>query len=166
MQEVDLLDVIDQSVAAFSREFRDKELNLMVNLAESLPCIQADPDALQQVLRYFLANASQVSSPGGTVTLEILVQQKDDRLPSVELQVKDSGGGIPAEDLPSFFASLHASQDVQIRGFGSASRELPKVQALVEAHTGRLWIDTQAGKATTFHVLLPVFQTAPENPTV
>jgi len=164
LQEVDLLAVIDQTVAEFSREFREKGLNLLVNIPESLPTIQADPGCLQEVIRFFVANASQVSPLGGTISLEIQAQQKDGEPPFVGLRVKDSGGGIPTEDLPRFFACLFSAQvkDIQIQGFGASIQELAEVRALVEAHAGHLWVDTENGKSTTFHFTLPIHQSTPQ----
>jgi signal transduction histidine kinase len=161
MQEVDLLEIVDQASAGFSAELREKDLTLLVDLEDNLPLLQANPEALKQVLHYFIANASQVSSPGGTMALKIFIEHKNIPPSMVCIQVQDSGGGIPEEALPRLYASLYHPQEVQIPGLGSASYPLCNIRAVVEAHNGYLRIDTEAGTSTTFTVLLPVLHPQP-----
>jgi signal transduction histidine kinase len=74
----------------------------------------------------------------------------------VLLQVSDTGGGIPAEDLPRVFTRLYRADNVLIQGVGDTGVGLSIAKTLTEAQNGRIWVETEAGKGSTFSVLLPI----------
>jgi len=78
------------------------------------------------------------------------------------LQVTDSGGGIPAEDLTRVFSRLYRAENALIQGVGDTGVGLSIAKTLTEAQGGRIWVDTKIGAGSTFSVLLPVRQPAPE----
>jgi signal transduction histidine kinase len=126
-----------------------------VDIPESLPPIDADCDAIQQILIHLLQNASSASPPEGEIYLQ--AQFKSEHLPPeyILLQVSDQGGGIAAEDLPRVFSRLYRMENPPITGLGESSIGLSIVKTLVEAHGGRIWVDTEQNKGSTFSVLLP-----------
>ena len=79
----------------------------------------------------------------------------------VLIQVKDSGGGIPAEDLPRVFTRLYRADNVLIQGVGDTGVGLSIAKTLTEAQKGRIWVDTEPGTGATFSVLLPIAKNVP-----
>jgi two-component system, OmpR family, phosphate regulon sensor histidine kinase PhoR len=74
----------------------------------------------------------------------------------VLIQVTDTGGGIPAEDLPRVFTRLYRADNVLIQGVGDTGVGLSIAKTLTEAQKGRIWVETKMGSGSTFSVLLPI----------
>jgi two-component system phosphate regulon sensor histidine kinase PhoR len=72
------------------------------------------------------------------------------------IQVTDSGGGIPEEDLPRVFTRLYRADNVLIQGVGDTGVGLSIAKTLTEAQHGRIWVESEAGVGATFNVLLPI----------
>ncbi len=154
-ESVDLNLIIDNAMAYTSTQIREKNISLHLDIPESLPDVQTDRDALQQILIHLLQNATVASRVEGTITLRVQIQQEDNRN-YLSLQVTDSGGGIPSEDLPKVFMRRYRAEHSLIQGVGDTSVGLSIAKALVEAQKGRIWVETEAGVGSTFSVLLPV----------
>jgi signal transduction histidine kinase len=154
-QPVELATVIDGAVADTSAQLREKNIALRVDLPEEMPEINADRDAIQQIVLHLLQNAGAATPPEGTITLRAHIQ-KEDKDDYLLLQVSDTGGGIRAEDLPRVFTRRYRADLPLIEGLGDTGVGLSIAKALVEAHGGRIWVDSQMGESTTFSVLLPI----------
>ncbi len=153
---VDLSNAIDKAIADTRAQMRDKNIILRVDLPDELPLIHADRDALQQILVHLLKNASSVSPVEGEILLRAEIQKSDDQQDFILIQVADQGGGIPEEELPRVFSRLYRADNPLIQGVGDAGVGLSIVKTLVEAHHGRIWVDTEMGKGSAFNVLLPL----------
>jgi signal transduction histidine kinase len=155
--EVDLNAVIDEAITHTSARMIEKNIALRVDIPTDLPPIKADQDALQQVVIHLLQNAGAASPAEGEITLS--VQNAQDEIQDqdyVLLQVTDSGGGIPTDDLPRVFSRLYRADNPLIQGVGDTGVGLSVAKNLVEALNGRIWVDTEMGAGSTFSVLLPV----------
>jgi len=157
-QSVDLGAVIDDAVMFTSAQLREKNITLRVDLPEQLPQLHADRDALQQIVIHLLQNAGAATPLEGTVSLKVRVQGEKDQQDYLLVQITDTGGGIPAEELPRVFSRLYRADNVLIQGVGDTGVGLSIAKTLVEAHGGRIWVDSQMGQTTTFSVLLPILQ--------
>jgi signal transduction histidine kinase len=73
----------------------------------------------------------------------------------VLLQVTDTGGGIPSEDIPRVFTRLYRADNVLIQGVGDTGVGLSIAKTLTEAQNGRIWVESEAGSGSTFSVLMP-----------
>ena len=81
------------------------------------------------------------------------------------MQIADQGGGIPKEDLSRVFSRLYRADNPLIQGVGDTGVGLSIVKTLVEAHNGRIWVDTEIGKGSTFSLLIPISNgSGPKNP--
>jgi two-component system sensor histidine kinase ResE len=92
----------------------------------------------------------------GEISLRARVESKENEPSYLLIQVTDQGGGIPAEDLPRVFSRLYRADNVLIQGIGDTGVGLSIVKALVDAHGGRIWVDTELGQGSSFSVLLPL----------
>ncbi len=158
---VDLGAVIDDAVINSSAQLREKNIALRVDLPQEMPQVPADRDALEQIILHLLQNAGSVTPQEGDIILRARVQNEEDS-DYLLVEVTDSGGGITPEDLPRVFTRRHRADMPLIQGLGDTGVGLSIVQALVEAHEGRVWVDSVQGKGTTFCVLLPIQDSDPQ----
>jgi len=91
----------------------------------------------------------------GAVYLRVQTKAEDAR-EYVLIQVSDTGGGIPAEDMPRVFTRLFRADNVLIQGVGDTGVGLSIAKTLTEAQKGRIWVESEPGVGSTFSVLLPI----------
>ncbi len=152
---IDLNLIIDNAMAYTGTQIREKNITLRLDIPETLPKIQTDRDALQQVLIHLLQNASAATPSDGTVTLRVQTQTESDNV-FLLVQVADTGGGISAGDIGRVFARRYRADNSLIQGLGDTGVGLSIAKTLVEAQDGRMWVETMMGSGSTFSALLPV----------
>lgn len=154
-EAVDLNLVIDNAVAYTSSQIREKNITMHLDLPKSIAPIQADREALQQILIHLLQNAGAATPMEGTISLQVKTRT-DGGQEYIMIQVSDTGGGISAEDLPRVFSRLYRADNVLIQGIGDTGVGLSIAKTLTEAQHGRIWVESEPGVGATFSVLLPV----------
>jgi signal transduction histidine kinase len=159
-EPVDLNVIIDNAMSYTSSQVREKNISMHLDLPKDVASIYADRDALQQILIHLLQNAGSASPLEGTVHLRVQTEAEDSR-EYILIQVKDTGGGIPPEDLPRVFTRLYRADNVLIQGVGDTGVGLSIAKTLTEAQNGRIWVETEAGVGSTFSVLLPIVRNRP-----
>jgi signal transduction histidine kinase len=122
---------------------------IAVDMPDDMPVILADETRLEQVLSNLLGNAMKYA-PGGTI--RITGQARGD---AVIICISDEGPGIAPEDIPHIFDRFYRAPEMarQTKGAGLG---LYLTRAIVEAHGGRIWVDTAPGKGVRICFLLPV----------
>ncbi len=126
-----------------------KSIDLQAQFPQEVLVLPADPLLFRRVLENLLENAIKYSPPKTTVTLKF---QKEG--PEVRFAVQDQGPGIPPDDLPHLFEIFSRGSDAgEEPGFGLG---LATVKRIIDAHGGRIWVDTPEGKGTTFFFTLPL----------
>jgi len=159
-EPVDLNVIIDNAMSYTSSQVREKNISMHLDLPKNVASIYADREALQQILIHLLQNAGAASPLEGTVHLRVQTKAEDGR-EYVLIQVTDSGGGIPSEDLQRVFTRLYRADNVLIQGVGDTGVGLSIAKTLTEAQKGRIWVESQPGVGSTFSVLLPIAKNAP-----
>ncbi|MBI3063134.1 MAG: HAMP domain-containing histidine kinase, partial [Deltaproteobacteria bacterium] len=128
---------------------RKKNISLDVVLDEGVPTVLGDKAQLDRVLWNLVGNAIKFTPAGGKITVS---SRRDDR--HVCVAVKDTGIGIPKEELPLLFSQfrrLKGSAKVEGTGLG-----LFIVKTIIEAHKGTVQADSEDGKGSTFTVRVPI----------
>lgn len=126
-------------------------IRLEANVEEGLPQVLADSARIQQVLSNLVGNAVKFTPRNGRVS--ITAEPADGE---VRFGVIDTGPGIPAEQLPHIFGRFWQAQPSDRRGIGLG---LAIAKGLVEAHKGKIWVESHVGLGSTFYFTLP---TAPD----
>ena len=128
---------------------RNKQV-LNFELPESLPSIEADRGRLRQVIMNLLNNAFKFTPQGGTITLRA---SNDDK--NLIVEVEDTGPGINQEDLERLFEPYfrRTTDRERLSGLGLG---LALAKNFIELHGGRIWVESEIGKGSTFHVELPI----------
>jgi signal transduction histidine kinase len=122
---------------------------MQLDLPEKLPPVSADPHRLERILLNLLDNARQYSPPD--TPIRISAHQHNN---AVVIAVADQGQGIPSEEMPHIFDRFYRSSH-QRKGVG-IGLGLYITKALVEAHGGRVWVESEVGEGSTFYLTLPV----------
>ena len=154
-EPVDLNIIIDNAIAYTSSQVREKNIALHLDLPKKLAPLNADRESLQQIMIHLLQNAGAATPIEGTIHLKVQTKSEKDQ-EYIMIQVTDSGGGIPVEDLPRVFTRLYRADNVLIQGIGDTGVGLSIAKSLTEAQHGRIWVESEAGKGATFSVLLPM----------
>lgn len=149
LSPLDLGFLVREVAEKFRRRCEEKELLLEVEAGEALE-VQGDGTRLEQVLTNLLTNAIDFTPPGGRITL--LVQPEGE---GIKVAVRDTGVGIPPEDLPRVFERFYRVDKARSRRFGGTGLGLAIARELVEAHGGEMGISSQPGRGTEVWFRLP-----------
>jgi signal transduction histidine kinase len=125
-------------------------LSLTTNIARDLPFVLADENKLRQVLRNLLENALKFTKEG-----EVSIGARSEN-GDVVFWVKDTGVGIAEEDQEIIFDKFRQARRGTTEGSGGAGLGLSVAKELVELHNGRIWVESDAGKGSTFYFTVPV----------
>ena len=158
-EAVDLNSILDNAMSYTSSLVREKNITIHLDLPKQMSPIHADREALQQILIHLLQNAGAATPVEGQVTLKVQTRAEGEQ-DYVLIQVTDTGGGIPAEDLSRVFTRLYRADNVLIQGVGDTGVGLSIAKTLTEAQRGRIWVESNPGSGSTFSVLLPFSKTA------
>jgi len=143
------LPALIEKVAAVQKSYTNKH-ELVVDIKNELPVIVADEDKVDQILTNLTNNAIKYSPKGGTVTITALADGD-----IVRMSVTDQGMGIPKEHLPKVFDRFHRVDNRDTRTVGGTGIGLYLVKHLVEAHGGKIWVESEVGKGSSFIFELP-----------
>lgn len=147
---VDAGELIRQVVERMSLRAQEKNITLDAEATEGLPEIQADPERLTQAVTNLVDNALRYTPPGTRVTVSAQLVPG-----GLELSVADTGPGIQPEDLPHVFDRFWRAEKSRNRETGGSGLGLAIVKQLVEAHSGRVRVESQPGAGAQFRIQLP-----------
>jgi len=166
-----LVEIVQRVQSSVQIAAEKAEVVINHSLAASLPSVVVDTDKVQRVLVNLVANAVNFSPPGGTVTIS--ARRAPMRRPfeeetffgeetadALQVSVRDSGMGIPPEQLARVFEAFYQVDASSTRAHGGAGLGLSIVRKLIEAHGGEVWAESEVGIGTTFYFTLPL--SAPE----
>ncbi len=125
-------------------------VHLVAQVEPELPRVRADPNQLRQVIGNLVDNAVKYSPDGGEVRVTAAANGG-----SVRFSVSDSGLGIPAGEQRRIFEKFYRLDPNMTRGIGGTGLGLYISSELVRRFDGRIWVDSQEGEGSTFHVELP-----------
>jgi len=128
-----------------------KELTLEIHIPEGLPSVQGDSNGLQEVLQNLLDNAVQYTPSGGR--LEVSASNQGE---TVQVTVSDTGIGIPQAEQERIFERFYRVDAARSREAGGTGLGLSIARHIVEAHDGRLWVESAVGEGSHFHFNIPV----------
>lgn len=148
--------VVRSCVQLMTCQARSKEVALEAELAADLPPLFADARLFRQIVLNLLGNAIKFTPEGGSV--KVAVAQVEDGL---GLQIADSGIGIAADDLARVFEPFGQVNSAFTRQHNGTGLGLPLVKEFIEAHQGRIAIDSAPGRGTTINITFPAERLRP-----
>jgi signal transduction histidine kinase len=149
-QLIETRDFLEIVAVRYKPALDQKHQQLLVEVQKDLPRIMADPSRLEQVLINLLSNASKYSPENSTITLRAAI--KEDNL---LVEIQDQGIGVPPEEQNQLFMPYHrAQQDRQ--SYPGIGLGLAVCSQIIQAHGGKIWLESERGKGSSFKFTIPV----------
>src|SRR3989338_2436708 len=151
LEPYDIGVIIDSVVSLFKKQVEDKSLQLNVTVAHNIPKVKVDYHKIEQAFSNLLDNAIKFTPRGGTVTIQAQSEKG-----GVRIDFKDTGIGIEADHLPRLFERFYRVDKGRSRDMGGTGLGLAIVKHLIQAHQGKISVESQLEEGTTFSVFLPI----------
>ena len=147
----DIKPLINKAASGMEPLAMAKKVGIKAEISQDLPCIRMDQERILQALRNLIGNAVKFTPGGGNITISARPVEN-----GLSVSVKDTGSGIPKEDLNVIFdkfkqATLESYDKMKGTGLGLAI-----VKHIINAHGGKVWVESEPGQGSTFVFFLPV----------
>jgi len=144
--------ILEEGIDIARDLFRDREVELQVDLAQDLPIVEVDKTRIRQVILNLINNAYRFTESG----FVRLTARADDN--NVSITVSDSGLGISAENLPFIFGEFYQGDRSLSRRHGGTGLGLAISKEFVESHGGEIWVESTVGVGSSFTFTIPIFK--------
>ena len=152
MEATDLAKIVGETLVLMERELQKYRVQVVEKL-DPAPPVMASGNQIQQVLLNLITNARQAMRNGGTLTLGLHHDRVDN---VVQLSVRDTGSGIPHDELPRIFDRFYSTKSgPDASGKGGTGVGLALCRDIIDSHRGRIRVESSVGKGTLFTLLLP-----------
>ena len=150
-QRVAIADIIESCATTTLMRASRRNLLLDVSFPPTLPAVRGDSSLLREVLQNLLDNAVQYTQPGGKITLTASTRDSE-----AVVTVADTGIGIPQAEKERIFERFYRVDAARSREVGGTGLGLSIAKHIVEAHGGRIWVDSSVGQGSQFHFSIPL----------
>lgn len=151
LESLRLEDVVAETIDAFRPQAERAGIRLAFEPGQATPPVSVDPQRLTRVLYNLLQNAVRHTPADGAIVLRTAPTAE-----GVQVEVRDTGEGIPPKDLPHVFDTFYRGEASRLRANGSGSGlGLSIARGIIEAHGGRIWVQSSEGAGSTFGFVLP-----------
>lgn len=150
MEETEVNSFLQRITRKFQGLAKEKEIILEHDLQSKGLSIQFDPDRIEQVMTNLIDNAIRHTPHNGEVKV---IERSDER--GLFIEVKDSGSGIPEEDLPFVFERFYKADKARTRGRSGTGLGLAIAKNIIVAHKGHITVQSKTGHGTTFSIFIP-----------
>jgi two-component system sensor histidine kinase BaeS len=144
------LALLDRLAAAYAPQAGARDIVLHVSVEPELPEVVVDPERMIQVLGNLVTNALRYTPSGGRIALSARRQGG-----AVALAIQDTGAGIAPEAVPHVFDRFYRGDPARSQHDGESGLGLAIAKSITEAHGGKIGVESELGRGTTFTVLLP-----------
>jgi signal transduction histidine kinase len=151
-EPVDLGRIAGRIQDIFQGEAVRKEIDFSLTMPEGLPLLQGDPEMIEQMLENLVSNGIKYTQPGGRVSLKFSLDSDE----AIRIQVCDTGIGIPKDALPRLFTEFFRAENAKKAEETGTGLGLAFVKDVVLRHGGRIAVETEEGKGSTFCLHLPI----------
>ena len=158
-EDIELKGLIELTASSLRIQADGKSIQIEVEVPEQLPAVYGDPEKIEQILTNIIGNSIKFTAEGGKIliTAKLLSPEKEGGpRHTVAVYVKDTGIGIPPEHLEPIFEKFHQVEGSLHRSVSGTGLGLAITKGLVEAHQGKIWVESEVGKGSTFTFTLPI----------
>lgn len=159
----DLVMLVKRAVEAIGPSVQKKHIRITLNTPAPLPVMYLDEDRIRQVLDNLLSNAVKFTPERGEIRVSTALRRDEKAEESwAEIRVSDSGVGVRPEETEQIFQKFYQSSLERRQASRGSGLGLAIARHIVEAHSGKIWVESRAGEGATFIVNLPI-RREPEN---
>lgn len=152
LEAIDWVQNTKEAISEIIDQAKDKTIELnFIEPKETLPCVYADKFRINEVLMNLLANAINYTRKEGKITVWIEKQNNE-----IITHIADNGPGIPKEALPHLFTKFFRVSGSLEQGSKGTGLGLYIAKSIVEIHKGKIWVESEFGKGSTFSFSLPI----------
>ncbi len=149
--QVDLVILCQDTLGKFQEQLQAKSQTIETDLPSDVPLVYVDEERIQQVLMNLIGNAIKYTPPSGKIQLSILHRTTQ----KVQVSICDNGPGIPDDQREEIFQdAFRLERDAEEEGYGIG---LGLCKKIVQAHYGKIWVDSVLGQGSCFHFTLPTY---------
>jgi signal transduction histidine kinase/DNA-binding response OmpR family regulator len=163
VQPFNLAQIVEALQTTLRSELEKKRITFLAQVPSDLPPVVADRDKLSQVFENLAINALKFTPEGGRITVSAARCGAPDR-PLVEVEVADTGIGIPDGQLGKIFNRFHQVDGSTTRRFGGVGLGLAIVKSILDAHGAGIAVESEIGRGTRFRFTLPLLAKGAEAP--
>ena len=159
-QRTDLVQVVNDTLEVFQPQFEEGKFEVLVDVPDTLPAIEADPEAVTQCLMNLLDNAVKYSKDQRSIEVKVRVTPPgtDGNLGEARIQVADHGIGISARDRERIFDKFFRVEQGMVHDVKGSGLGLSLVRHIAEAHGGHIEVESSPGQGSKFVLVLPARQ--------
>lgn len=150
MKPLDIESVIKSVMDTIRIRPEEREINIRLEIPENLSRIKGDEVSIKEVFNNLLINAIKYTPKGGKIVVS--ARELDD---SVLVEIRDTGIGVPSEDREKIFEDFYRSKNAKEIDKDGTGLGLSIVKQIIEAHNGRIWVESELGKGSSFKFVLP-----------
>ena len=154
MEPTDLVQLVQDVLILAEKDLQIHRVALETDFADR-PFASVCANQIQQVLLNLIVNARQAMPGGGRMFVSVRANRHDGM---AEISVRDTGSGIPPEQLPRIFQPFYSTKKADQRGQGGTGLGLALCRDIIEAHKGRIRVESTVGKGTTFTLRFPLVE--------
>jgi signal transduction histidine kinase len=149
-----VLDIIERVTGGLQLIAKEKNISLSVEIPHDMPhAVEADQALLHQAVYNLVENAIKYTPKGGEVTINLLSTPE-----TLTFAIKDSGIGIPKDDMKRLFEKFYRGTNREALAQRGTGLGLAIVKSIAERHGGKVWVESELGKGSTFFLLIPLAQ--------
>jgi signal transduction histidine kinase len=154
VESIPVLDIVERVTSSLQLQATQKNIALGVEIPKDLPnAIEADQALLHQALYNLVENALKYTPDSGTVTIQLQCSAT-----TITFAIQDSGIGIPKSDLPRLFEKFYRGTNREALAKRGTGLGLAIVKSIAERHGGKVWVESELGQGSTFHLQVPLVQ--------
>jgi len=150
LKEVSLTDVINEVRSLLNNDIERQHQRFIINIPDELDIVYADKEALFHILLNLIDNAVKYNKERGEVSVSA-----SERGDQIEIVVRDTGSGIPSNEIDRIFERFYTVDRARSRALGGTGLGLSIVKHFVLAHNGKIWVESELNKGSAFHFTLP-----------
>ena len=162
--EVNIADIANSVLSTMSGLVKDRPIQLKRVIEPNLPTVRADAIRVRQVMINLLSNAAKFTEEGDIV-VDVSLKPGPIGRNEIQVSVTDTGPGISKQDQEKLFQAFSQVDDSPTRKTGGTGLGLSICQQLINMHGGRIWVDSEVGRGSTFYFTLPLFRKEKEGDT-
>jgi signal transduction histidine kinase len=154
VESIPVLDILERVTSGLQLQAKHKNISLGVEIPKDMPnVIEADQALLHQGVYNLVENALKYTPENGTVIVHLISAPT-----TLTFAIEDSGIGIPASDMPRLFEKFYRGTNREALAQRGTGLGLAIVKSIAERHGGKVWVESELGKGSIFHLQIPVMQ--------